>query len=245
MRNGKLSWTRDLDVCPGVLGPHRLGEFVSLSPWGMAKGLDLLVKGIVGHRRKERSHLDPALLGQSEGHSPQWFLSPLLSEQAYTPFMDCGVRVLDGDALSVDVNRKMAGVVILDRDECEEVPSNGSCSGGNGGAKAPKGTEGKGEEARQGTQMKVQESGRPGKVLVKSSTPSLCCFWFLCRRRPSCCRLSAGLCVPAGQLDAEDLWPVTFPVNKCLLACLCPVFCSGHQSPLCCPVRALSRSGFL
>lgn len=48
-------------------------------------------------------------------------------------------------------------------------------------------------------------------------------LWFLCRRRPFCCRLSAGLCVPAGQLDAEDPWPVMSPVNKCLLACLCPV----------------------
>lgn len=95
---------------------------------------------------------------------------------------------------------------------------------------------------QQGTQMKIKEPGRPGK---ESSVLSLCCFWFLCRRRPSCCRLSAGLCVPAGQLDAEDLWPVMFPVNKCLLACLCPVFYSVHRSPPCCPVRALSRSWFL
>lgn len=70
--------------------------------------------------------------------------------------------------------------------------------------------------------MKLKESESPGKVSMKSSVPALC-FWFLCRRRPSCCRLSAGLCVPAGQLDAEDPWPVMFPVNKCLLACPCPV----------------------
>lgn len=45
--------------------------------------------------------------------------------------------------------------------------SNGSCSEGNGGDKAPKGTERQDEEARkslQGTQMKVKEPGRPGKV---------------------------------------------------------------------------------
>lgn len=123
--------------------------------------------------------------------------------------------------------------------------SNGSYSGGDGGDKALKGREVQGEAAlksQQGTQMKVEEPGRPGKE--ESSVPSLCCLWFLCRRRPSCCRLSAVLCVPAGQLDAEDLGPVMFLVNKCLLACLCPVFCSGHQSPPCCPVRALSRSWF-
>lgn len=30
-----------------------MGEFVSLNPWGVAKGVGLLVKGIVGSRRKE------------------------------------------------------------------------------------------------------------------------------------------------------------------------------------------------
>lgn len=60
-------------------------------------------------------------------------------------------------------------------------------------------------------------------------------FWFLCRRRPFCCRPSAGLCVPAGRLDAEDPWPVMFPVNKCLLACLCPVSLLWPSGPLTLP----------
>lgn len=223
MTNGKLSWTRDLGVCPGVLGPQRLGELGSLNPWNVAKGVDL-VQRIVGSRKKERSHLHGQKDTPHSGVSPHFSVSrhPLLCGLwGQSSCFEYPCELKDGWS-------GYSGVGMSVRRD----PSDGSYYGGDGGDKALKGREGQGEVAwksQQGTQMKVEEPGRPGKE--ESSVPSLCCLWFLCRRRPSCCRLSAGLCVPAGQLDAEDLWPVIFLVNKCLLACLCPVFCSGHQSP--------------
>lgn len=84
MRNGKLSWTRGLGVCPGVLGPHRLDEPASLNAWGIAKGVDF-VQRIIGSRRKERSHLDGQRDTPHSGVSP-----PLLSEQASTPLWIVG-----------------------------------------------------------------------------------------------------------------------------------------------------------
>lgn len=158
MTNGKLSWTRDLGVCPGVLGPQRLGELGSLNPWNVAKGVDL-VQRIVGSRKKERSHLHGQKDTPHSGVSPHFSVSrhPLL----------CG---LWGESSCFEYPCELkdgwsgySGVGMSVRRD----PSDGSYYGGDGGDKALKGREGQGEVAwksQQGTQMKVEEPGRPGKA---------------------------------------------------------------------------------
>lgn len=158
MTNGKLSWTRDLGVCPGVLGPQRLGELGSLNPWDVAKGVDL-VQRIVGSRKKERSHLHGQKDTPHSGVSPHFSVSrhPLL----------CG---LWGESSCFEYPCELkdgwsgySGVGMSVRRD----PSDGSYYGGDGGDKALKGREGQGEAAwksQQGTQMKVEEPGRPGKA---------------------------------------------------------------------------------